>query len=111
MRRKENGMVTAETMVVLPVLILVTLLLAGGLQVVVARSHLSEAARHGARLVARGETDARTINEVQRTASGAEVEIVRKNGLVTVVVSRRISVPAAPKLSTSVSSTATAMLE
>ena len=54
---REAGMVTAETAVVLPVLLLVLVCAVAAVTVVGAQLRCVDAAREGARAAARGETD------------------------------------------------------
>jgi Flp pilus assembly protein TadG len=87
-------MVTAETAVVLPVLVVVFALLVGGTRVVGAQLACEDAARVAARSAARGEPP----GEVARLAGsvaprGARVSVDRSDGLVQVEVTARVALP------------------
>lgn len=86
-RRPDEGSITAETAVVLPVLVLVVALLLGVTRAVSVELSVQDAARVGARAAARGESSA----EVRRLAAaaapvGATVSVSIAGGLVYVVV-------------------------
>ncbi|MFC7490031.1 MULTISPECIES: TadE family type IV pilus minor pilin [unclassified Knoellia] len=73
-RRGETGMVTAEIAVALPALVLVLTLGLGAVAVVTDQLRCVDAARVGARLLARGEPVEQVRNEVARQApDGAEI--------------------------------------
>jgi Flp pilus assembly protein TadG len=87
----DSGSVTAETAVVLPVLVLVVAVLFGITRGIDAELSIQDAARVGARAAARGEPAA----EVRRLAAsvapaGATVEVRHAGGLVDVVVRARV---------------------
>lgn len=108
-------MVTAETAVVIPVLLVV---LAAGIWVlasVVAQLRCVDAARVGARAAARGDAPAAVTAATARVApAGARVEIVRSGDEVTVVV-RAVVRPFGPALAglpgTPLAARATAVVE
>lgn len=80
-------MVTAETAMVLPALVLVLAVAVTAQVTVAARSSCHDAARAGARAAARGEPDGVVRAVVARALSRpARVEVVRGSGLVTVSV-------------------------
>ncbi len=86
-------MVTAEAAVALPA---VAVLIAGALAIVVAvdrRLGVVDAAHAGARVAARGETDADVGAAVQRVLPGASASVRRSSGLVTVTVTDRVELP------------------
>lgn len=90
----DDGMVTAETAVVLPVLVVVFALFVGGARVVGVQLACQDAARVAARSAARGETP----GEVARLAGsvaprGAHVSVARSDGLVRVEVTARVALP------------------
>jgi Flp pilus assembly protein TadG len=66
LRRQERGMVTAEAALVIPVLLAVTLLLSWAITVGAAQVRLIDAAREGARLAARGESEQAVQEAIQR---------------------------------------------
>lgn len=85
--RPDGGFVTAETAVVLPVLVVFAMALAWGLLVVAAQIQCVDAARTGARAAARQDPVGAVV-EVAREAAprGARVTVSREAGLVRVVV-------------------------
>ncbi|WP_277425929.1 TadE family type IV pilus minor pilin [Streptomyces sp. SID10362] len=84
---RDGGFVTAETAVVLPVLVVFAMALVWGLLVVAAQIQCVGAARTGARAAAR-QDPADAVVEVAREAAprGARVTVSREAGLVRVVV-------------------------
>ncbi|MFD0316445.1 TadE family type IV pilus minor pilin [Streptomyces flavalbus] len=89
-RRDDRGFVTAETAVVLPVLVMFAMALVCGLLVVAAQIQCVDAARTGARAAAR-QDPADTVLEVTRAAAprGAEVSVGREGDHVRVTVVAR----------------------
>jgi hypothetical protein len=87
----DGGYVTAETAMVIPVLVLVTAALIWGLMAAAAQVRCVDAARAGARAAARSETPD-TVRWVTREAApaGARVSVVRTGDLIRV----RVTVPA-----------------
>lgn len=105
-------MVTAETAVVLPVLLLVLAGAVAAVTVVGAQLRCVDAAREGARAAARGEDTATVRVLVQRSApEGVAVSVVRDGGDVRVAVSGRIGLLGAIPLDVGVSAAAVARLE
>lgn len=105
-------MVTAETAVVLPVLLLVLAAAVSAVTVVGAQVRCVDAAREGARAAARGETPATVSELVRRTApAGAVVDVALAGDEVRV----RVSAPVAPlgpvPLEVPVAAEAAALLE
>ncbi|MDQ3164938.1 MAG: pilus assembly protein [Actinomycetota bacterium] len=99
-RRPDSGMVTAETALVLPVLLAVTTCLVWSVSLGIAQVRCLDAAREAARLTARGDTEqARAVAE-QAAPDDATVTIVESDGLVTVTVSvhARPDLPLLPNL-------------
>ncbi len=87
-------MVTAEAAAVLPLLALVAIALAWVVSVGIAQVRVVDAARDGARTVARGDSDTAAVAAARRTAGGsASVEVTRLDGLVSVRVSQRATAP------------------
>ncbi|MEV7001994.1 TadE family type IV pilus minor pilin [Streptomyces sp. NPDC093982] len=86
-RGSDRGFVTAETAVVLPVLVMFAMALVWGLLVVAAQIQCVDAARTGARAAAR-QDPADAVIEVTREAAprGATVTVGRKRDEVRVVV-------------------------
>jgi hypothetical protein len=86
-------MVTAETAVVLPVLLLVLAAAVSALVVLGAQLRCVDAAREGARAAARGEADGAVLAVVRRGApDGAAVTTTRDGDAVTV----RVTAPVRP---------------
>lgn len=85
--RSDGGFVTAESAVVLPVLVMFAMALVWGLLVVAAQIQCVDAARTGARAAAR-QDPADAVIEVTREAAprGATVTVGRKGDEVRVVV-------------------------
>jgi Flp pilus assembly protein TadG len=90
--RAEDGMVTAETAVVLPVLLLVLAGAVAAVTVVGAQLRCTDAAREGARAAARGEPPA-VVEGIVRRASpeGAVVTSIRNGEDVRVAVTVQVA--------------------
>ncbi|RBY94943.1 pilus assembly protein TadE [Blastococcus sp. TBT05-19] len=85
-------MVTAETAVVLPVLMLVLVGAVAAVTVVGAQLRCVDAAREGARAAARGEEVATVVDRAGRAApAGARTEVTSTDGDVWVTVTADIS--------------------
>jgi Flp pilus assembly protein TadG len=93
MSRDDRGMVTAETAVVLPVLVAVTLAMVWLLTLGVAQMKVTDAAREAARGLARGEPADRAVELAERAAPGASVTIEYDEGMVVVTVRQEVSPP------------------
>lgn len=115
----DAGMVTAEAAVVLPVLVLVLALCLGGIATGIAQMRCVDAARAGARALARGDSTAQAV-ELARAAApaGASIDVDRQPnpsaGTVVVQVHGRVSLLGGwggHLLSLPVGATATAPLE
>ncbi|MEV2279276.1 TadE family type IV pilus minor pilin [Nocardiopsis sp. NPDC049922] len=108
----DRGSVTVETAMVLPSLLLVLAVLLGGVTVAAAHLSCADAARVGARALARGETDAR-VRELALSAAPAtaDVHLTEEAGMarVTVRAELRWGPGAAPPIE--VSGTAAVPLE
>ncbi|MFI7350129.1 TadE family type IV pilus minor pilin [Streptomyces sp. NPDC049936] len=86
-RRSDGGFVTAETAVVLPVLVVFAMALVWGLLVVAAQIQCVDAARTGARAAARQDPDGAVVELAREAAPrGARVTVAREAGLVRVTV-------------------------
>src|SRR5512144_606254 len=80
---REKGYVTAETALVVPVLVLFTAMLLWGLMVAAAQIQCVDAARAGARAAARSEPDAAAVAAARSAAPrGAAIALRRADGLV-----------------------------
>ena len=94
-RCSERGMVTAETAIVIPLIALFALGLAWMVITVTAQIQVVDAARDGARALARGEDEAAAVAHTSRVApSGATVEVTEGAGSVTVEVEVEAEAPA-----------------
>ncbi len=92
--RGQRGAVTAEAMVVLPVLVAVCLGLVWLLGLAVAQVRVVDGAREAARAAARGEQESQARAAAVRVApGGASVRLRRGGGMVTAVVSAEVSGP------------------
>jgi Flp pilus assembly protein TadG len=108
----EAGMVTAETAVVLPVLLLVLVCAVAALTVVGAQLRCVDAAREGARAAARGETAVVVIELAGRMApDGAVTDVQPAGERVRVTVSVEVSPLGPVPLRTRVSAEAAAQRE
>ena len=93
-RRGERGAVTAETAMVLPLLVAVAAVLCWLLAVGAAQVRTVDAAREAARVVARGDDPARAVALARRVAPpGAQVSVVRSGEDVTARVTARVPGP------------------
>lgn len=91
-----RGSVTAEFAVAVPAVILLLGILLGAVSAAVCQIRVEEAARAGARAVAKGEDPAKVAREVERVAGpGAEHSIDASVGVVTVQVSAAVPGPVA----------------
>lgn len=105
-------MVTAETAVVLPVLVFVLAAALAAVSVVTAQMRCADAAREGARAAARGESDS-AVHEIAASSApdGSAVSVSRAGENVTVTVSASVAMFAGLGPSITVSDSATAALE
>ena len=110
--RREAGMVTAETAVVLPVLLLVLAGVVAAVVVVGAQLRCVDAAREGARAAARGEEAAVVTDLVRRAAPDGAVSTAAVEGEeVRVTVRARIEPLGPLPLGVTVSAEAVALRE
>lgn len=94
-RGSERGAVTAETALVLPVLVAVTVGLVWLLSVGAAQIRAVDAARETARALARGDDEAAAVALGARVAPpGSRVVVSRQGGEVTVTVTGPVPGPA-----------------
>jgi hypothetical protein len=90
-RRTEGGAATAEMAVALPSLVLVLAIALAAVDLGVAQVRCVDAARLGARLLARGEAAGPVLAEVRAAApAGAAVTMATERGRVSVVVTGRL---------------------
>jgi hypothetical protein len=94
-RRGDRGSVTAEFAVALPAIVLVLALGAGVLTACGRQVRLQDAAAAAARLVARGEPEARALVLVPGAVDGGSATVVRRGELVCVeaVAPARLPIP------------------
>lgn len=93
-RCSQRGMVTAETAIVIPLIALFALGLAWMVITVTAQIQVVDAARDGARAVARGDDETAAVAHASRVApSGATVEVTDTAGAVTVEVEVEAEAP------------------
>ena len=84
-RRREPGMVTIETAMVIPVLVALSLLLAWVVSLGIAQVRLVDAAREAALMTARGDSESKAREMAERIAPhGSEVEIDIADGIAEV---------------------------
>ncbi|WP_307843231.1 TadE family type IV pilus minor pilin [Arthrobacter sp. MSA 4-2] len=108
----ERGSVTAEMAVALPVLVLLLGVLLGAATVGVAQLRLEEAARAGAREIARGETRASVEATVRRLAGpGAGLDVAGDGGWTSVTVATQVQGPFLNLLEIRLSATASGWSE
>lgn len=92
-RRDDRGSVTAEFAVVVPAALLVVLLAVATLLAAGTQIRLEHGAAQAARLVARGEDDARARSAVTAAVTGAGLDIRRDGDLVCAVTTVASGVP------------------
>ncbi|MFG2489952.1 TadE family type IV pilus minor pilin [Streptomyces caniferus] len=106
----DGGFVTAETAVVMPVLVAVVAALIWGLMAVCARIECVDAARAGARAAARSEPRAAVMSAARSAAPrGARVALAREGDLVRVRVQAEL--PGVGQLTVRVGGEAVALAE
>lgn len=95
MTRRERGMVTAELAVIAPFALVLVLLLVWTASLGITQVRLVDAAREGARVVARGEPERSAAALARRLApAGSSVRVVTdRDGTVTVHVEHRSRPP------------------
>lgn len=90
-RRSDDGMVAAETVMVIPVLFLLLSLLLATLAVVNAKMKVVDASREAARLAARGEPPAEVVAAAQRLGpQHARVQLRDRSHWVEAVVAAEV---------------------
>ena len=111
-RGRERGAVTAETAVVLPALVLILAVLLGAASAGMTQLRLEEAARAGARELARGEAAGSVEATVRRLAGpGAELDVAGEGGWTSVTVSSGVDGPLADVFGIRLSATASGWSE
>ena len=92
-RRAERGAATAELAVALPTLLLVLAVALAAVDLGLAQVRCVDAARLGARLLARGEAQGSALAAVRAAApDGAEISVTTAGSRVTVVVTGAVPV-------------------
>ena len=87
----ERGAATAELAVALPALVLVLAVALAAVDLGLAQVRCVDAARVGARLLARGEPEGAALGEVRAAApAGARISVTTDRGRVTVSVTGRV---------------------
>jgi len=92
-RWDDRGSAAAELAVALPAVVIVFLLFAGALTASGRQVRLEQGAAQGARLAARGETDARVQDAVSRAVIGAAAAIGSEGDLVCVTATAPTGLP------------------
>lgn len=96
-RRAEGGAATAELAVAIPSLVLVLAVAMGAVDLGLSQVRCIDAARLGARSLARGEPEGGVLAQVRAAApQGARVSVARGDGDVTVSVSGVVPVALRP---------------
>lgn len=94
-RRRDDGMVTAEAALVLPLLALATVAMIALFSVVLAKLAVIDAARDGARALARGDAPEAVMAAAAATApDGADVHVETHDDTATVTVRAASALPA-----------------
>lgn len=93
-QRDERGTVTAESAVVLPLVAAFALAMVWMVTVAIAQVQVVDAARDGARAMARGEDVPAAVSLAQRVSPGARVDVTQDRQTVTVVVQTDSIAPA-----------------
>jgi len=104
-------MVTAETAMVLPFVALMAVVLTWVVTLGVTQMRLADAAREGARVVARGESAAAGRSAVSGLVPGALVRVETRDGRAHVRVSHRARLPLVPRVRIDLGATAVAVVE
>lgn len=92
-RSDERGVVTAETAMAVPMLLLIALAMAWLVAIGLVQMQVTDAAREGARSLARGDSPERAASLARQAAPGADVAVGREGGTVVVRVHRRVAPP------------------
>lgn len=104
-------MVTAETAMVLPFVVLMAIALTWVVTLGVTQMRLADAAREGARTVARGESIAAGRAAVAGLVPGARVRIETRDGRARVGVRHRARLPLVPGVHLDLTATAVTVVE
>lgn len=104
-------MVTAETAMVLPFVVLMAVVLTWVVSLGVTQMRLADAAREGARLVARGEPADAGREAVRSLVPGATVRVEVEHGRAEVRVRHRARLPLVPGVRIDLAASAVAVME
>ncbi|MCD9154210.1 TadE family protein [Aeromicrobium duanguangcaii] len=96
MSRRERGMVTAETAMVLPFVVLVAFVLTWVVSLGLTQMRVSDAAREGARVMARGQDADDARRAVRADVPGSTVDVRVAGGRARVTVRFRARLPLVP---------------
>lgn len=97
-RRTERGMVTAETVVVMPFVVLVAFVLVWVVSLGVTQMRVSDASREAARLIARGQPVDEARRAVEQAVPGSRVRVSVEDGRAGVTVRYRARLPLVPRV-------------
>lgn len=109
--RRQRGMVTAETATVLPFVVLMAVVLTWVVTLGVSQMRVADAAREGARVMARGETTAAARDAVTSLVPGATARISVRDGRAEVRVRHRARLPLVPRARIDLTARAVTVIE
>lgn len=109
--KREAGMVTAETAMILPTLVVVACVLTGMLWLGAAQAKTNESSRFLARSISQGDTISEARRQLGSEAKGAKITVGEASDVITVQVSRRVSVPVIPRIKVTLRGSSTAVRE
>lgn len=104
-------MVTAETAMVLPFVVLMAVVLTWVVTLGVTQMRLADAAREAARIVARGESPAQGREAARAIASGSRVTIRTTDGRAEVLIRHRARLPLVPRVRIDLAARAVTVIE
>lgn len=104
-------MVTAETAVVLPTLVLVTAMLAGTIALGAAQAKINESARFVARSISQGDSQTEAKRRLGPEGKNLTVIVKDSGDVITVRVTKRLAVPTVPRFKVTVAGSSTAVKE
>lgn len=110
-RRAERGMVTAETAMVLPFLVLVAFALSWVVSLGLTHLRVADAAREGARVMARGQEVGDARQAARRVVPGSSVKVQVADGRARVTVRLRAEMPLVPGVGLDVEGRSEAVVE
>lgn len=111
LRVNEQGMVTAETAVVLPTLVLIAAILVGTLWVGAAQAEINESARFLARSMSQGDSRAEAKRRLGPGGKDLKVTVKDSGDIITVHVSKRVAVRPVPRFAVTLAGSSTAVKE